>query len=122
MGDFWHGLFKVAELTTIMRQKDVPFARLLNRLRLRSKGSQLRRGDIDTLRQRETGEETSDLHIYAKKDDVYAHNIERLKQLDPDFVTMYAQDFSFEKKTGKFKRLDGHLGNATHTNLEETVK
>ncbi|KAK7879320.1 hypothetical protein WMY93_033898 [Mugilogobius chulae] len=105
-----------------MRQKDVPFAQLLNRLRLRSKETQLRRRDVEALKQRETGEETADLHIYAKKDDVYAHNIERLKQLDPDYVTMYAQDFSYEKKTGKYKKLDGHLSNATHTNLAETLE
>ncbi|KAK7886520.1 hypothetical protein WMY93_026141 [Mugilogobius chulae] len=109
IGDFWNGLFEVAELRTIMRQKDVPFAQLLNRLRLRSKGTLMRKKDLDALRQRETGEECCDLHIFAKKDDVYAHNLERLKQLDPDYEIMYAQDFSLRKKVASSKNLMGTL-------------
>ncbi|XP_026161606.1 ATP-dependent DNA helicase PIF1-like [Mastacembelus armatus] len=119
--NFWTHIFKVAELTTIMRQKDNTFAELLNRLRTRCKGTPMLETDIKQLKQCETGEDSSELHIFPTNQQVFAHNLEQLKSICPDYIEIQAQDFGFDKKTGKLKELEGHLGKTKHTNLLESL-
>ncbi|KAK7929411.1 hypothetical protein WMY93_005806 [Mugilogobius chulae] len=101
--------FKIAELTTVVRQKDTTFAELLNRLRTRSKGEPMLQNDIEILKSRETGEQSSALHIFPTNTQVSDHNINQLKITCPDSITIEAQDYHYNKKTGKMeKRLTPH--------------
>ncbi|KAK7878888.1 hypothetical protein WMY93_034234, partial [Mugilogobius chulae] len=101
--------FKKAELKTVVRQKDTTFAELLNRLRTRSKGEPMLQDDIEILKSRETGEQSSALHIFPTNTQVSDHNINQLKATCPDSITIEAQDYHYNKKTGKMeKRLTPH--------------
>ncbi|KAK7891183.1 hypothetical protein WMY93_023146 [Mugilogobius chulae] len=101
--------FKKAELETVVRQKDTTFAELLNRLRTRSKGEPMLQDDIAILQRRETGEQSSALHIFPTNSQVSDHNINQLKATCPDSITIEAQDYHYNKKTGKMeKRLTPH--------------
>ena len=62
--DLWSRLFKVAELKTIVRQKDPVFAELLNRVITHSKGTLMLDSNIAILKRCETGEVSSALHIF----------------------------------------------------------
>ncbi len=56
--NLWSSLFKVVELTTIVRQKDSQFADLLNRLRTRTKGTPMLNSDVEILKSCQTGKVT----------------------------------------------------------------
>ncbi|XP_033832459.1 uncharacterized protein LOC117379863 [Periophthalmus magnuspinnatus] len=100
--NFWSS-FKMAELKTIVRQKDTTFAELLNRLRTRSKGTPMLHEDIHILQSRETGEESSALHIFPTNSQVNEHNFNQLKATCPDYQTIDAQDYHYNRKTGKME-------------------
>lgn len=118
--NFW-SYFSFVELTTIMRQKDEEFAQLLNRLRTRSRTLPISNADIQLLRSRETGEESDALHIFARNTQVNTYNLHRLIQSCPDFVTLNAQDYGLNKKTGKLEKRTTPLRDTKYTCLPEDV-
>lgn len=63
--NLWENNFEIAELTKVVRQQDKTFAKMLNRLRVHKKHEPLNSSDALMLKQRETGEECRDMHIFA---------------------------------------------------------
>ncbi|XP_055084862.1 LOW QUALITY PROTEIN: uncharacterized protein LOC117386060, partial [Periophthalmus magnuspinnatus] len=114
-------LFKIAELTIVVRQKDNTFAELLNRLRVRSRGTPLLDGDIDILKRCETGEDPDVLHIFTKNSFVSNYNLKILNRVCPEKVTISARDFGYDKKTGKLIEIQGHLHKSKQASLEESL-
>ncbi|KAG7999536.1 ATP-dependent DNA helicase PIF1 [Nibea albiflora] len=119
--DLWSGVFNIAVLNTIVRQKDEQFAKLLNRVRTHSKGTAMLGSDVQLLKSRETGEESSALHIFPTNRQVSEHNLEFLLKTCPDYVCISAQDYINSKKTGKLVLLKGHHSDARNTCLEENL-
>ncbi|XP_070407786.1 uncharacterized protein [Nothobranchius furzeri] len=117
----WTDLFKVVELTEIVRQKDAVFSQLLNRIRTHSKGQPLLPEDLKILKTCETGEVSSALHIFATNKQVNEHNIIQLCQTCPDYISFKAKDYVNDKKTGKLKLLEGNHARASNTNLAEEL-
>ena len=110
LGDDSVGLwtqFQIVELKSIVRQKDV-FAELLNRVRCRSNGNPMLDSDIQLLQHCETGEESSDLHIFPTNKQVSCHNIQQLFKSCPEYVQIEAKDFVNSKTTGKLVLKEGH--------------
>ena len=68
-------LFKVAELETVVRQKDPIFAELLNRVQTRSKGTPMLDSDVEILKHCETGKVSSALHIFQTNRQINEHNV-----------------------------------------------
>nr|XP_057920504.1 uncharacterized protein LOC131117065 [Doryrhamphus excisus] len=119
--NLWTNLFSVVELTTIVRQKDNQFAALLNRLRKHPKGAALLETDIELLKQRETGEVSSALHVFPTNQQVNEYNLKQLFRICPEYTTIKAEDFSQNKKSGKLERKVGHHSKVYNTCLEETL-
>ncbi|KAK7901274.1 hypothetical protein WMY93_018043 [Mugilogobius chulae] len=113
--------FKIAELKTVVRQSDTSFADLLNRLRVRSKGTPMLDDDIATLKRCETGEDPDVLHIFTKNELVSHYNLKMLNSVCEDTVTICARDFGFDKQTGKLTELKGYLHKSKQASLEETI-
>ncbi|XP_041957559.1 uncharacterized protein LOC121715728 [Alosa sapidissima] len=105
--NLWDNNFEVAELTKVVRQENAAFAEMLNRLRVRKKNEPLTDCDVLTLRQRETGEESTDIHVYATNAEVDEYNVKRLQEICPDAITIRAQDFVRNPKTGRMERKGG---------------
>ncbi|XP_074526296.1 uncharacterized protein LOC141790369 [Halichoeres trimaculatus] len=118
--DLWCN-FSVVELTAVVRQKDCVFAELLNRLRVRSKDTPLLETDVQILKSRETGEESSALYIFPTNMQVAEHNLEQLFASCPDYVTIDAQDYQNSSKTGKLEKMAGHHRAASDTCLQERL-
>ncbi|XP_074546718.1 uncharacterized protein LOC141805519 isoform X3 [Halichoeres trimaculatus] len=118
--DLWCN-FSIVELTAVVRQKDSVFAELLNRLRVRSKDTPLLETDVQILESRETGEESSALHIFPTNMQVSEHNLEQLFASCPDYVTIDAQDYQNSSKTGKLEKMAGHHRAASDTCLQERL-
>ncbi|XP_059198565.1 uncharacterized protein LOC131978809 [Centropristis striata] len=119
--NLWSQLFKIAELKTIVRQKDQVFAELLNRVRTRLKGTPMTASDIEILKGCETGEVSSALHIFPTNRQVNEHNVQQLFKSCPDYVEIEAQDFVNSKKTGKLELISGHHSRAFDTCLDEKL-
>ncbi|XP_049319588.1 uncharacterized protein LOC125781000 [Astyanax mexicanus] len=121
--NLWQDHFALAELSQIMRQKDVEFAQLLNRLRKRQKSHPLLEKDISMLKQCETGEEhmTSNLNIYATNNEVDDHNREMLHKTCKDTIVIRAQDYERDPKTGHFQKVKGHHSNVCKTCLSRSL-
>ncbi|XP_046381067.2 uncharacterized protein LOC124152241 [Haliotis rufescens] len=109
--DLWNDNFSVTELTTIMKQKDPAFAQLLNRLRTRKRSEPLETNDINMLMRQETGENDADcIHIFATNAQVDEFNVTALHSKCTDPISIQAQDFSRNLKTGKLeKRENPHV-------------
>lgn len=118
--NIWAVLFKVVELTEIVRQKDAVFSQLLNRMRPRPKGTPILYEDFEILKQCETGEVSAALHIFATNKQVNEHNINQLYKRCPEYLIIGAQDYVNDKKTGKLKLL-GHHSKASNTCLSEVL-
>ncbi|XP_061883615.1 uncharacterized protein LOC133634970 [Entelurus aequoreus] len=118
--DLWCHFTKVA-LTTVVRQKDSVFSELLNRLRVRAKGTPLLQSDVDILKSRETGEESAALHIYPTNMQTSHHNLERLFAICPDYVTIEAQDFINSRKTGQLEHVADHHAKTSYTCLVKSL-
>lgn len=99
--DLWTPLFQLAELQEVVRQKDAAFSGLLNRVRTKGKDTPMSSDDIATLKARETGEETADLHIFPTNRQVKEHNLNQLRISCPEFVAVRAQDFERNTKSSK---------------------
>lgn len=121
VASLWSNLFQVTELTTIVRQNDDNFAQLLNRLRTRTKATPMLESDILSLKQRETGEDTSALHIYPTNDQVNEHNLRKLLTHCSDHIEIKAQDYEINKKTGKLELKPTHHSKVHNTCLTETL-
>ncbi|KAA0701445.1 ATP-dependent DNA helicase PIF1 [Triplophysa tibetana] len=119
--NFWSTLFSVVELKTIVRQKDNTFAELLNRLRIRTKGTPMLKSDIDILKKCETGEVSSCLHIFPTNRQVNEHNVKQLIKSCPEHFEIHAQDFKMNKKNGKLEMKSAHHAKTYNTCLEETL-
>uniref|UniRef100_A0AAX7UK93 ATP-dependent DNA helicase n=1 Tax=Astatotilapia calliptera TaxID=8154 RepID=A0AAX7UK93_ASTCA len=119
--NLWSSLFRVVELNKIVRQSDVGFAELLNRLRTHIKGAPLLEKDIKSLKHCETGEVSSALHIFPTNKQVNEHNMQQLFKLCPDYVEIPAQDFVNSKKTGKLELKTGHHAKTYNTCLNEKL-
>lgn len=91
----------------IVRHKDVVFSQLLNRIRSRSKGVPVLADDIKILKSRETGEASSNLHIFVTNEQVNTHNINQLFEHCPDYVLIKSEDYINDQITGKLKLLEG---------------
>nr|XP_055041698.1 LOW QUALITY PROTEIN: uncharacterized protein LOC129429201 [Misgurnus anguillicaudatus] len=106
--NIWENNFELAQLTKVVRQKDSAFAEMLNRLRVRKKDESLTATDIATLKKCETGEKCNDLHIFATNAEVDKYNIERLHECCPDAISINAQDYIRNSKTGRMERKVGY--------------
>ncbi|XP_072232324.1 uncharacterized protein [Leuresthes tenuis] len=101
--NMWDNNFEVAELTEVLRQENADFAEMLNRLRVHKKNECLSARDVLALKQRETGEGSTDIHIYATNAEVDKYNITRLQEHCPDAISIDAQDFTRSPKTGRME-------------------
>ncbi|XP_048251539.1 uncharacterized protein LOC125379306 [Haliotis rufescens] len=103
--DLWNDNFSITELTKIMRQTDPAFAQVLNRLRKRKRSEPLERRDIDMLKQRESGEDDPDcIHMFATNAQVDNFNVTTLHCKCSDTISIEAQDFARNPKTGKLEK------------------
>lgn len=105
--DLWKTNFSVVQLTTVVRQQDTVFAELLNRVRTKSKDTALSANDSNLLQQRETGEESTALHIFPTNDQVDKHNMQQLRACCTDIMSIKANDYKKEHKTGRTILLKG---------------
>lgn len=119
--NLWSSLFSIVELKTIVRQKDETFAKLLNRIRIRTKVTPMLKSDIDILKKCETGEVSTALHIYPTNKQVNEHNLKQLFKSCPEHFEIDAQDFGHNNKTGKLELKSGHHAKSFNTCLEETL-
>ncbi|RXN36942.1 replicase helicase endonuclease [Labeo rohita] len=94
----------------IMRQKeDLAFAELLNRLRVKQKTEALREDDRALLLQAVKKPEDCPrdaLHIFATNKEVQKYNTETVQALYTDIITIDAEDYRKDPKTGGMKRLN----------------
>ncbi|KAJ8048785.1 ATP-dependent DNA helicase PIF1 [Holothuria leucospilota] len=97
----WQNSFKYFELSTVMRQRDMEFSGLLNRMRV----EELREEDIFVLRSRDIIKHPDyprdAMHVYTTNADVDDHNEEKLEQLETTKHTLPALDNCRDKHTGK---------------------
>ncbi|XP_016118254.1 uncharacterized protein [Sinocyclocheilus grahami] len=119
--NLWSTLFSVVELKKIVRQKDNMFAELLNRIRIRTKLTPMLNSDIDLLKNCETGEDSTALHIFPTNRQVNEHNVQQLSKTCPEYVEIDAQDFIHNNKTGKLELKNGHHSKTYNTCLDETL-
>uniref|UniRef100_A0A9J7Y7T4 ATP-dependent DNA helicase n=1 Tax=Cyprinus carpio carpio TaxID=630221 RepID=A0A9J7Y7T4_CYPCA len=108
--DFWKDHFQIITLTEIMRQKeDLAFAELLNRLRVKQKTEALREDDRALLFQAVKKPEDCPrdaLHIFATNKEVDKYNTETVQALFTDIITIDAEDYRKDPKTGRMKILN----------------
>lgn len=119
--NFWENNFEIAELTEVVRQQDVSFAETLNRLRVRKKNEPLSSSDINMLKQRETGEECGDVHIFPTNKEVDEYNIQRLNEVCPEAISIRAQDFVRNPKTGRIEKKVGFHSTVFNSCLAKCV-
>ncbi|XP_053179094.1 uncharacterized protein LOC128362380 [Scomber japonicus] len=119
--NLWSNLFKVVELTEVVRQKDGEFASLLNRVRTRSKGTAMLNSDIEILKRCETGEVSSALHIFPTNRQVNEHNDAELLKTCPEYEEIEAQDYVNDKKTGELVLKSGHHTKTYNTCLAQVL-
>ncbi|XP_065139046.1 uncharacterized protein [Paramisgurnus dabryanus] len=101
--NLWDNIFKIAELTKVVRQEDASFAEMLNRLRVRKKNEPLNLSDVNMLKQCETGEVCTDIHIFPTNSEVDEYNMLRLHECCPDVISIRARDFVRNPKTGRME-------------------
>ncbi|XP_078794817.1 uncharacterized protein LOC101164028 isoform X2 [Oryzias latipes] len=119
--NLWSMCFKVVELREIVRQKDQAFAQMLNRLRTRTKDTKLLPSDVQMLKQCETGEDSTALHIFPTNAQVFQHNLEQLKITCENYCEIVAEDFIPSKETGKLQLMSGHHKKVKNSCLEERL-
>ena len=108
--DLWNKLFEITELSEIMRQRqDVEFAQLLNRLRYKSKKDMLDENDRMLLSEVTKSQEDCPidaLHIYSRNKDVNEHNTNILFKKFSNVLTLDANDYKKDPRSGKMKKCD----------------
>ena len=95
-------------LTEIMRQKDdVAFADMLNRIWVKQKADELSQADRDLLSQAITEQArcpTEVLHIFPTNKLVDEHNSATLSLFHSNIITINADDFQKDPRTGTMSR------------------
>ncbi|XP_073714001.1 uncharacterized protein [Misgurnus anguillicaudatus] len=119
--NLWENNFELAELTKVVRQQDASFAGMLNRLRVHKKSEDLTTTDIAVLKKCETGERCNDLHIFATNSEVDKYNIERLHECCPDAISINAQDYIRNSKTGRMERKVGYHSTVFNSCLSKCI-
>ncbi|TKS65922.1 ATP-dependent DNA helicase PIF1 [Collichthys lucidus] len=119
--NLWENNFEVAQLTKVVRQENAGFAEMLNRLRTHTKDKPLDDHDVLSLTQCETGEESTDIHIYATNAEVDEYNIKRLHETCPDAISIQAHDFVRSPKTGRMEPKVGFHRKVFNSCLPECV-
>ena len=120
--DFWKELFKVVELTEIMRQReDIEFAGMLNCLRIRTKEEVLDTKLIEHFREcvREGPEDV--LHIFATNDEVNDFNLSMLSRISAEMVEIKARDFKKDKTSGKLSQLENPVSTKRSEGLPSSI-
>ncbi|XP_073763336.1 uncharacterized protein [Danio rerio] len=107
--DFWKDHFQMITLTQIMRQReDLAYAELLNRLRIKQKHEKLTDADkcmLEAVIRSGPEECPSDaLHIYATNKEVDNHNTAVISSRFSEIITVYANDYKKDPRTGEMKR------------------
>nr|XP_021333346.1 uncharacterized protein LOC101884770 [Danio rerio] len=107
--DFWKDHFQMITLTQIMRQReDLSYAELLNRLRIKQKHEKLTDADkcmLEAVIRSAPEECPSDaLHIYATNKEVDSHNTAVISSRFSEIITVYANDYKKDPRTGEMKR------------------
>ncbi|KAK7149216.1 hypothetical protein R3I94_008742 [Phoxinus phoxinus] len=106
--DFWKDHFQMVTLSEIMRQKeDLAFAQLLNRIRVKQKTDDLAEEDRALLLQavKDPKDCPCDaLHVFATNKEVHRHNTETIHALHTDIITIDAEDYRKDPRTGGMKR------------------
>ncbi|XP_073808479.1 uncharacterized protein [Danio rerio] len=107
--DFWKDHFQMITLTQIMRQReDLAYAELLNRLRIKQKHERLTDADkcmLEAVIRSAPEECPSDaLHIYATNKEVDSHNMAVISSRFSEIITIYANDYKKDPRTGEMKR------------------
>ena len=100
--DYWLELFKLVELTEIMRQrKDMSFAVALNVLRTRVAKQPIGKETSSILNDciKEGPEDV--LHVYSTNEEVNDFNLAMLRKTCENLVEIEAQDFTKDTSTGK---------------------
>ncbi|XDV19594.1 hypothetical protein PO909_025040 [Leuciscus waleckii] len=123
--DFWKDHFQMITLTEIMRQKeDLAFAQLLNRLRVKQKTDDLAEEDRALLLQavKDPKDCPCDaLHIFATNKEVHAHNTKTIHALHTDIITIDAEDYRKDPRTGGMKRQKKPI-TGKKDNLPDTIQ
>ncbi|XP_051734295.1 uncharacterized protein LOC127504021 [Ctenopharyngodon idella] len=106
--DFWKDHFQMITLSEVMRQKeDLAFAQLLNRLRVKKKTEDL--GEEDRALLLQAVKDPKDcpcdaLHVFATNKEVHGHNTETIHALHTDIITIDAEDYRKDPRTGGMKK------------------
>ncbi|KAM9699314.1 uncharacterized protein ACNS7B_003452 [Menidia menidia] len=123
--DLWREHFQMITLTEIMRQKDdLVFAEMLNRIRVKERADQLSEADRDLLSQVITEPSlcpTEVLHIFPTNRLVDEHNSAALSFFHSDILTIDADDFQKDPRTGRMAR-KGAPCKGTRNDLADTLK
>lgn len=77
--------------------------------------------DVEILKNCETVEVSSALHIFPTNSQVNEHNDQQLFKTCPDYVQNDAQDFMNNKSTGRLVLMKGHHAKASNTCLSEQL-
>ena len=104
--DLWQENFKIVSLTKIMRQNNIEFAEMLNRLRVHVKGNELDARDSEILHKRSQLTIPLDiLHVFSKNKDVDTFNNMMLEKTGNEVYSLNAIDFVKQgSKTYKKKK------------------
>ncbi|XP_050409728.1 uncharacterized protein LOC126824539 [Patella vulgata] len=110
MVNLWQDNFKLVQLTEIMRQRDdLTFAQALNRIRTKKNSDEMSVDDVNLFSSRVTGEESDAVHIVSINKQVNEINLKFLHSKCPDTITIAANDYSKDARTGKMKKLEKYL-------------
>ena len=108
--DLWNPLFKIVQLTEIMRQRDdAVFAQMLNRLRTRRRNEPIDDADKQLLESRIVSENSLSapddaLHLFYTNSDVEAHNKRKIRSLKTPICTIQAIDI--DQKGGQIIKVN----------------
>ncbi|XP_026120183.1 LOW QUALITY PROTEIN: uncharacterized protein LOC113099530, partial [Carassius auratus] len=119
--NLWEKNFELAELTKVVRQQDSSFAEMLNRLRVHKKNECLTTNDIGMLKKCESGDKCNDIHIFATNAEVDKYNLERLHECCPEAISINAQDYVKNSKTGRMERKVGFHAKVFNSSLSKCV-
>ncbi|KAK6168715.1 hypothetical protein SNE40_019901 [Patella caerulea] len=120
--NLWQDNFKLVQLTEIMRQRDdLTFAQALNRIRTKKNSDEMSVDDINLFSSRVTGEESDAVHIVSTNKQVNEINVKFLHSKCPDTITIAANDYSKDARTGKMKKLEKPLAGNVDSSLPNVL-
>ncbi|KAK0140096.1 ATP-dependent DNA helicase PIF1 [Merluccius polli] len=102
--NLWDNNFMVAQLTQVVRQKNVSFAEMMNRFRIRKKDEPLNVRDVHLIKECGTREKPIAVHIISTNQQVDTYNIEMLDARGPNAITIEVQDSERNLKSGRMER------------------